>query len=382
MNNRNAKIACKLAGLLCLGMLHPAGSEGLWCLPAQAGTVVAWGDTSQGKCNVPAGLNAVAIAAGPYQSLAIRADGTVVGWGAAGYLGLTTIPAGLTNVIGIAVGGSNSVALKADGSVVIWGTNNFGVLPQPSGLSNIVAVASGYRFSLALQSDGSLHSWSLPGVVSLAQTGVVASSQSSIASGTTHSLALRPDGTVVAWGANGSHQCDVPADLTNAVAVIGGSGYSLALRADGTVLAWGDSAPSLPSLTDVVAVAGGGNIGLALKKDGTVVPWGTYNGTPLTVPPGLTNVVAIAVGMSHALALVGDAPPVAKAAASNLNWNTNCLSLSLPTENGRVYRLEYKPSLSASNWTPLAMAPGVGAMQALRDLTASNSARIYRVRRW
>jgi hypothetical protein len=130
-------------------------------------------------------------------------------------------------------------------------------------------------------------------------------------------------------------------------------------------------------LTDVVAVAGGGNIGLALKRDGTVVPWGT-----LTVPPGLTNVVAISVGTSHALALVGDAPPLTQAAASNLKWSTNCLSVSVPTDNGRVYRLEYKPSLSATNWTALSMAPGIGAVQALHDLTASNSARIYRVRRW
>jgi alpha-tubulin suppressor-like RCC1 family protein len=379
MNNRNANNARKLAGLLCLGMLHITCS---WCLQARAGTVVAWGDTSQHKCDVPGGLtDVVAIAAGPSESLALRADGTVVGWGAT-YMGLTTIPAGLTNVIGIAVGGSNSVALIADGSVVIWGTNNFGALPQPSGLSNIVAVASGYRFSLALQADGSLYTWSLPGTVSLAQSGVVASSQSSIATGTSHSLALRPDGTVVAWGGNNAHQCDVPADLMNAVAVVGGSGYSLALRADGTVVAWGDSAPALPPLTDVVAVAAGGNIGLALKKDGTVVPWGTYNGTTLTVPAGLKNVVAISVGMSHALALVGDAPPVTQAAASNLKWNTNCLTLSVPTDNGRVYQLEYKPSLSATNWTALPMAPGLGAMQALHDLTASNSARLYRVRRW
>jgi alpha-tubulin suppressor-like RCC1 family protein len=73
--------------------------------------------------------NAVAIAAGSSESLALKSDGTVVGWGSV-YMGLTTIPAGLTNVIAIAVGGSNSVALKADGSVVIWGTSSVGNLLQ------------------------------------------------------------------------------------------------------------------------------------------------------------------------------------------------------------------------------------------------------------
>jgi alpha-tubulin suppressor-like RCC1 family protein len=294
----------------------------------------------------------------------------------------------MNNVIAIAIGGSNSLALKADGSVVSWGTNNFGTLPPPpAGLSNIVAIAGGYMNNMALQSDGTLYSWRMGGSLSVAQTGIVASSLNTIGSPFTYSLALRPDGTVAAWGDNSAHQCNVPADLTNAVSVIGGSGYGMALRADGTIVAWGDAAPAAVSnLTDVVAISGGGSIGLALKKDGTVAAWGTYwNGSanvPMTVPDGLTNVVAISAGPSHALALVGDAPPLTQAAASNAKWSTNCLSLSVPTENGRVYRLEYKNSMSDTNWQALPMAPGVGAMKALRDVTATNSTRIYRVKRW
>ena len=45
----------------------------------------------------------MAIAAGDIHSLALKADGTVVGWGYNGY-GQTTIPAGLTNVVAIAAG--------------------------------------------------------------------------------------------------------------------------------------------------------------------------------------------------------------------------------------------------------------------------------------
>ena len=47
------------------------------------------------SAEVPAGLNdALAVAAGGYHSLAIRANGSVVAWGANDY-GQTNVPAGL-----------------------------------------------------------------------------------------------------------------------------------------------------------------------------------------------------------------------------------------------------------------------------------------------
>lgn len=45
------------------------------------GTVVAWGDNTQGECDVPAGLtNIISIAAGADFSLALRGDGIVMAW--------------------------------------------------------------------------------------------------------------------------------------------------------------------------------------------------------------------------------------------------------------------------------------------------------------
>ena len=67
----------------------------------------------------------VAIAAGDDYSLALKADGTVVGWGA-NNTGQTNIPAGLSNVVAIAAGCNHSLALKADGTVVGWGDNGTG----------------------------------------------------------------------------------------------------------------------------------------------------------------------------------------------------------------------------------------------------------------
>ena len=136
-----------------------------------------------------------------------------------------------------------------------------------------------------------------------------------------HNLALRADGTVVAWGDNSYGQCDIPEDLTDAVAVAAGTYHSLALREDGTVVAWGCLDPNnyygygpgyLPAgLRDVVAIAAGGMHALALRADGTVVAWGINLDSQCDVPAGLSDVVAIAARDNHSLALRADGTVVA-----------------------------------------------------------------------
>ena len=120
---------------------------------------------------------------------------------------------------------------------------------------------------------------------------------------------------VVAWGDNSSGQTNVPAGLTNVVAVAGGSSHSAALRSDGTVAAWGGNSfgqTNLPAgLSNVVAVAGGTRHSAALQNDGTVVAWGSNSFGQTNVPVGLSNVVAIAAGSIHTLALRNDGTVVA-----------------------------------------------------------------------
>ena len=115
------------------------------------GPVQAWGLNSLGQTAVPAGLTtSIAVAAGEYHSLALRADGIVVAWGDNEFQ-QTNAPPGLATVTAISANGDHSLALLADGSVVAWGRNVEGQTNVPVGLTGIRAVAAGHRHSLALR---------------------------------------------------------------------------------------------------------------------------------------------------------------------------------------------------------------------------------------
>jgi hypothetical protein len=160
--------------------------------------VKAWGDNSYGQCNVPSDLdNAVAIAAGWRHSLALRADGKVVIWGAKlddehDLYGHRKVTEGLDledldNVVAIASEYNHNLALKTDGTVVAWGgTNEYGERNVPEGLAGVIAIAAGRD----------------------------------------RSLALKADGTVVAWGRNDKGQCDFAAAQTGVVAMTSRDWYS------------------------------------------------------------------------------------------------------------------------------------------------------------
>jgi len=72
-------------------------------------------DSSELDCN-----DFVAIAAGSVYSLALKQDGSIVGWGYSGY-GQAT-PLGGNDNVAIAAGGGHCLALKQDGSIVGWET--------------------------------------------------------------------------------------------------------------------------------------------------------------------------------------------------------------------------------------------------------------------
>jgi len=337
--------------------------------------------------------NVVAVATGCCASIALKDDGTVVAsWVDDGAPPPTTsVFSGLTNIVDISAGGPffdcgmMFLALKDDGTVI----TSEGVI---AGLSIIVAVDGG----LALQADGMVVEigWDGDFAVVAGLTNVVA-----IASGPGHHLALKADGTVVAWGTywNGTTNvpATVPAGLTNVVAIACGASHSLALTADGQVVDWGCflvgssvlPAVTPPGLTNVVAVAGGEAHGLALRADGTVVAWGHYyneDGTyvPATVPDDLGVVSSLTRVRYYWLAILGSGPPVLSASLSNARRGADGFSVSVPTQSGRVYALEYKNALADAVWTALPLVAGTGHERTLIDPTATGAQRFYRVRRW
>jgi hypothetical protein len=117
------------------------------------GTVVAWG--AYGK--MPSYTNAVAISAGYSQSTILQADGTLVNWTTTG--GATWLPAGLTNLVASSSGGAsdtmNSLAMRADGTLLAWGGDLGNPFMIPADLQSATAISAGGRGTLALLNDRS-----------------------------------------------------------------------------------------------------------------------------------------------------------------------------------------------------------------------------------
>lgn len=270
---------------------------------AQPGSVWTWGNNAGGQLGtggdpevrqespvrVPDLSGVRSIACGTAHVLALKHDGTVVGWGANEALGTGTIlpwihftpvpVVGLSNVIQVAAGQGCSFALRSDGQVFAWGYNRRGILGNGThgqqsvstvpvavpGMSDVISISSGREHCLALRADGTVWAWgdnelgqlgnggraqifsSVP-VKALGLEGCVA-----VEAGTLSSFAIKANGTVWVWGSAdqlGIGQgwrmwVDAPeqSPLLSSVAkvVYGGHGAGGGARlADGTALGWGD----------------------------------------------------------------------------------------------------------------------------------------------
>jgi len=294
----------------------------------------------------------IAVSAGDRHSLALLANGTVLAWGANGKGelgdGTTTArktpvavsgPNGVgqfTDIIAISAGARYSLALKADGTVWGWGRNDKGHLgdgtttdqhtPTKAKLTRVTGIAAGASHSLALKGDGTVWAWGRnhkgqlgdgsvtdsPSPVKVKGSGGVGAltGVTAIAAGKDwYSLALLGDGTVWAWGYNNHRQLGDGTTHTRKtpVQVIGASGQG--------------------KLTGVVAIAAGAVHNLALQ-DSHVIAWGWNNGGrlgtgnnvdqgfPVLVAQSLsTGAIAIAAGLVHSL--------VVQVKCTTVSWGSN-----------------------------------------------------------
>ena len=309
----------------------------------------------------------ISISANSSHILVVKSDGTVwaAGQNSTGQLGNGTTtnsslliqvpgPGGvgyLTNVIAVAAGTFNSYALKSDGTVWSWAYNSTGQLgitgsnapsyypvqvmgPGGAGyLTNVVAISSSNQSAHVLKSDGTVWGWGGDSVGELGNnannssktpvqtlgpggTGYLTNITSISGGGDYSAYAARSDGTVWSWGGdyygqlgNGTTTSSwVPVQtlgpggtgfLTGVTAVSAGFDSEVALKSDGTVWSWGynnkgqlgnntttnsffpvqvTGSGGTGVLTGVTAIAGGDWTSYALKSDGTVWGWG-YNST-------------------------------------------------------------------------------------------------------
>jgi alpha-tubulin suppressor-like RCC1 family protein len=268
-------------------------------------------------------------------------------------------------------GGSAAFTVQAQSSEPVtyqWqfnGTNLPGATTSNLLLTSLQYAHSGPYFVTVSNSLGVTNSVANLSVVSVAAWGANESGQTNVpagltnvialAGGNSHSLALNADGTFNAWGDNGFGQESVPALLTNAVAISAALRFSLALNADGTVAGWGYSASGVTDipegLTNVVMVDAGSAHGLALKSDGSVVAWGPNSSGQTNVPSHLSNAVAIAAGSFHSLALRIDGTVVAW--GSNTSGQTNvptALTNAVAVAAGSSHSLALKKDGTVSVW--------------------------------
>ena len=356
-----------LAAISCWTLQFAASASGI------PGLVTNWGDSGDGLTNFPGGIltNVVAVSCGLSNNLALKADGTMVAWGAgqtntgfAPDYGQSIVPAGLSNVTAISAGEYHTLAIS-NGTVLAWGYNNDGQTTVPAGLNSVAAIAAGSEHSMALRSNGTVVAWGFNG---FGETNVPTglTNASAIAAGDIHSMALLSNGTVWAWGGNLYGQTNVPPGLTNASAIAAGMDHSLALLSNGTVWAWGYNGlgeTNVPTnLNNVAAIAAGGHQSVAITSNGLITIWGSMT----NLPAGLTNVGAAAASGTHGLLVTLNpvliAPPPSEVfllAGANTN-------LSLSAWSGTPLHYQW-----LQNGSPLAQA--TAATLAVTNFALSNA---------
>ena len=200
------------AGLTSIGMM--AGGNMHVVYLREDGVVGAWGNGASAVTNVPGVLTnsntakVVGLAAGENWNVAVRTNGSVVGWGDNTY-GQGNTPV-LSSAVGVAANNYNGVALNGDGTVVAWGNNTFGGTTIPGELTNrstntfvrAVSVVAGYQYNLVLRADGTVRGWGSGSPTNLPSS--LTSTMGinpivSLAVEQHHAVALQRDGTVTTW---------------------------------------------------------------------------------------------------------------------------------------------------------------------------------------
>jgi len=241
------------------------------------------------------------VSAGRRHTVAIKANGTLWGWGSniAGELGVALgtnewgkrinshIPIQVgadTNWTSVSISCGLTVAIRADGTLWGWGaswhdqlgvdlgTNEWGErtnshIPIQMGRdTNWASVSAGSGFTVAIRTDGTLWAWGRKTSFDFYETTSIivtdygntpiqigtATNWTSVFAGDSHTVALKNDGSLWAWGSNMYGQLGdgtvidrlVPIRIgtdSDWASVSTGFNFTMAIKADNTLWAWGNN---------------------------------------------------------------------------------------------------------------------------------------------
>ena len=256
------------------------------------GSIVCWGDNTDGQLNVPAGTyKSVDASAFQNNVCAIRTDDTLACWGSPAE-GMTTPPAGTFK--DVSMGLVHSCAVRTDGTMACWGRDWWMPVTDLMWIdnSNFAKVAAGFEYSCGLKNDGSILCWGGGGV---GQTNPPSPEgpYTAISAGYTGSCALRTTGELVCWGNRFGTEGVAPAG-SNWTGVGGGAVGYCAVNSAGGISCGHTDYPDLftnnaPAGT-YVQVDMGGSHACGILSDGSANCW---SGSPTPLPFSLTPPVIV-----------------------------------------------------------------------------------------
>jgi len=204
----------------------------------------------------------VSASAGGNHSLAVKADGSLWGWGSNSYgqLGVyvkydRTSPMKIMDgVASVAAGGSHSVILKNDGTVWTFGRNYNGCLGDGTSkdrnvpfkvMDSVISITAGHNSSMAIRADGSLWIW---GDLAFGEPTKIMDNVAYVTAGGHHYLVVKTDGSLWAAGSNeygqlgdgtNVYKSEAIKIMDDVVSAAAGYYHSIAVKADGSVWSFG-----------------------------------------------------------------------------------------------------------------------------------------------
>lgn len=203
--------------------------HGFSCGIRPQGSIVCWGDNSEGQLQAPTG-SFVTITAGSAHSCGLRVDGAIQCWGRAdaGQVDapderFSTVTAGFAHSCGLTVGGA----------VRCWGDSRYGQADAPIG--RFIAVGAGQAHSCGVRVGGTVECW---GDNRYGQADAPRGRFTQVIGGLGHSCGLQTRGGIWCWGDNRFGQTDAPEGRFTRMWP--GLLQSCALSSEGEITCWGD----------------------------------------------------------------------------------------------------------------------------------------------